>query len=92
MLSIDDARAGRHKPEFNSAMRRFCEMHRTESFFVSASDMGQDGFGLIVGIHGKSRAYPLIVQVGDDPEQAILTALEAWWVGHRRRKAAAAHG
>jgi adenosyl cobinamide kinase/adenosyl cobinamide phosphate guanylyltransferase len=79
MLHIDDARAGQHQWAFDSAALRFWRPHQGESLYVSSAGMWPDGFHVRVRNHRNQRHSLLVVQIGSDPEQAILMALEKWW-------------
>lgn len=79
MLHIDDARAGQHQWAFDSAALRFWRLHQGESLYVSSTGMWPDGFHVRVRKHRNQRHSPLVVPIGNDPEESILTALEKWW-------------
>lgn len=83
MLYIDDARAGEHRQAFHNAARRFWEMHRSESLYVWANGPGPDGFRVGIRSHGDKLPGSLAIRLSEDPEEAILTALEEWWAQRR---------
>ena len=80
MLYIDDASAGKHRQPFHSAAHRFWQMHLSEDFYMVAyPDTDPEWFEMSVRTHRERHDNPLMVQVGGDPEEAILTTLEEWW-------------
>jgi hypothetical protein len=85
LLYIDDARAGQHRQAFRSAAKRFWEMHQNESFFLASRGMEPQGFRVIVREYAQAKASPLVIQIADDPERSILTALDTWWLGQQGR-------
>jgi len=76
MLHIDNSFAGEHRWAFDNAAKRFCMKHPGESFFVAATGVGPEGYQVNIRWHGEQQPSSLVIQVGEDPEGAILTALE----------------
>lgn len=79
MLHIDDAAGGEHRQAFHSAAYRFWKMHQDESLNVWSNGTWPDGFRVGIRTHRDKSPSSLVVQLGSDPEEAILTALEKWW-------------
>ncbi len=80
MRYIDDCNAGKHCMALHSAAKGFSSMHTNERFYLLAYDgMGPELFQMSARTHHDRCKYPLLVKIGSDPEEAILTALEEWW-------------
>jgi hypothetical protein len=47
--------------------------------------MEPQGFRVIVREYAQAKASPLVIQIADDPERSILTALDTWWLGQQGR-------
>lgn len=79
MLYIDDGAASDYRWPFHTAAERFGQMHQSERLYVWSSGIGLEGFRVSIRTQDDARPSPLVVRVGSDPEEAILTALEKWW-------------
>ena len=79
MLYIDDVSAGEHRQAFHSAAQRFWQMHQSEKIYVWANGMAPGGLRMGIRAHEDKRPRSLVVLIGDDPEEDILTALDEWW-------------
>jgi hypothetical protein len=85
VLYVDDSRAGEHQQAFNNAANRFWHMHRGENFFMWFNGVGAEGLRMSVRADGEAWPEQLMVQITDDPEGSILTALDGWWLGRQGR-------
>jgi hypothetical protein len=79
VFHIDDASTGDFQQAFYGAANRFWRSHQSESFYVSGSTMGREWFGVSIRRFSDGESSPLVVEITDNPEEAILTALEKWW-------------
>jgi hypothetical protein len=88
MRHIDDAAAGEYRGAFHTAAKRSLQRRASEGFSVSGFETGLRAFHMKIGALGDDSDSPINVLVTDDPEGAILTAVEEWWADrsqYRRR-------
>jgi hypothetical protein len=81
VLYVDDHQAGAYCLALHAAARRFWEMHRGKNFYISCERLGPEELRVTVRAHKEMQWHTLVVQIGGDPEEAILVALEQWWAG-----------
>jgi len=81
MLYIDDARAGQHREVLHKAAYRFWQMHLKESFYIVVYNSADPALlEISIRTHRDRHDNPLTVELGSDPEEAILAALNGWWL------------
>jgi hypothetical protein len=82
VLHIDDASTGQHTQALHKAAYGFWRTHlgAGESLYIVVADgTGRHGFRMSIRTHHDRQETPLLIDLGADPEGAILTALEEWW-------------
>jgi hypothetical protein len=81
VLYINDASAGQHTQALHKAAYRFWRMHlgAGESLYIVVADARPHGFRITVRTQHDRQETPLLIDLGADPEETILAALEEWW-------------